>query len=81
VHEVKALAKELEIKLGLFMADALHLASAIYLRVPYFVVDDQHFLAPAVVNHAAKFGVQVLNLPDLIAALNASAGKPVPPSP
>ena len=78
---MKVLAKDLEVKLGLFMADAVHLASAIYLRVAYFVVDDHHFLEPAVMSYAASLGVQVLNLPDLIAALHASAGKAGPPSP
>jgi predicted nucleic acid-binding protein len=74
VKEVKTLTKDIELTLGLFMADALHLATAIYMVVQYFVVDDHHFLAPAVVNYAASFGVQVVNLPDLLAALNRGAG-------
>src|SRR5438046_1368880 len=52
VHEVKPLAKDIEMTLGLFMADALHLATAIYLRVQYFVVDDRHFFTPDVVQYA-----------------------------
>jgi hypothetical protein len=73
VSEVKTQTKEIQMTLGLFMADALHLATAIYLGVEYFVVDDHHFLTPDVVNYAAGFGVKVVNLPDLIAALNAAA--------
>jgi len=72
VREVKTLAKDMEVKLGLFMADALHLATAVYMRVEYFVVDDHHFLSPDVVNYAVGFGVKIVNLPDLIAALNAT---------
>jgi predicted nucleic acid-binding protein len=33
VSDVKPLAKDIEMQLGLFMADALHLATAVYLRV------------------------------------------------
>jgi hypothetical protein len=72
VSYVKPLAKDIEMQLGLFMADALHPATAVYLRVECFVVDDHHFLTPVVVNYAAGFGVQVVNLPDLIAALDAA---------
>lgn len=81
VHEVKPLTKDIEMSLGLFMADALHLATAVYLRVRLFVVDDHHFLTPVVVTYAAGFGVQVVNLPDLIAAVNAAAGGASPPVP
>jgi predicted nucleic acid-binding protein len=81
VAEVKTHAKDIIIALGLFMADALHLATAVYMRVRYFVVDDHHFLTPDVLNDAAGFGVQVINLPDLIAALNAVAGGAGPPPP
>jgi predicted nucleic acid-binding protein len=81
VREVRRQAKDIELGLGLFMADALHLAAAIYLGVQYFVVDDQHFLAPDVVKHAATCGVQVVNLPDLLAALTRGGGKASPPSP
>ncbi|HXG12839.1 MAG TPA: type II toxin-antitoxin system VapC family toxin [Gemmataceae bacterium] len=80
VREVKPQAIEIELALGLFMADAVHLATAVYVPVQYLVVDDRHFLTPDVITYAAGFGVQVVNLPDLIAALNA-AGRGVPPSP
>jgi len=77
IREVKTLAKDIEVTLGMFMADALHLATAVHLGVDYFVVDDHHFLTSAVVNYAVSFGVQVVNLPDLIASLN-SAGSAIP---
>lgn len=70
IREVKTLAKDIEVTLGMFMADALHLATAVHLGVDYF-------LTSAVVNYAVSFGVQVVNLPDLIAALN-SAGSAIP---
>ncbi len=72
VSNVKTQTKEIQMTLGLFMADALHLATAIYLGVAYFVVDDHHFLTPDVVNYAVGFGVKTVNLPALIAALNAT---------
>jgi hypothetical protein len=69
------LAKDLELGLGLFMADALHLATALYLNASHLVVDDHHFLAPEVVSYAAGFGVRIVNLPDLIAELDAAGGR------
>jgi predicted nucleic acid-binding protein len=80
VSQVKTQTKEIEITLGLFMADALHLASAVHQRAQYFVVDDYHFRTPAVVNFAAGFGVQIVSLPELIIALGP-AGSTSPPSP
>lgn len=74
VAEVKEAAKELEISVGLFMADALHLATAIHLGADYFVADDHHLLHPAVVAYARGEGVQIVDLPGLIAALNALGG-------
>jgi hypothetical protein len=78
VREVKTRAKDIEMSLGLFMADAVHLATATDMSVQYFEVDDHHFFAPDVQNYAAGFGVRVVNLPDLIAALNAPAAAPPP---
>ncbi len=77
VGEVRALAKDIQVDLGLFMADALHLATALYLRVTHFVADDRHLLNDDVVAYARRFGVEVVNLPDLISAL----GTPVSPAP
>jgi predicted nucleic acid-binding protein len=81
VTDVKTRTKEIEVALGLFMADALHLATAVHLGVSHFVTDDHHFLTPAVAGFAASAGLQVVNLPDLIAALGGPAGAPgsVPP--
>ncbi len=72
VRDVKTLSKELVKQFALFMADALHLATALYLGAEFFVVDDHHFLAPEVVNYATRSGVRIANLPDLIAALNTT---------
>jgi predicted nucleic acid-binding protein len=69
VTEVKVRAKDLEISLGLFMADALHLATAVHLQAEFFVTDDHHFLTPEVVGFAGRSGVKVLGLPDLMAAI------------
>lgn len=81
VGDVKVLAKDAEMSLGLFMADAIHLATAVYLGVQFFVVDDRHFLAPAVVAHASSAGVRVVDLPTLIAALGAAPGGAASPTP
>jgi len=81
VSQAKLLAKDLELTLGLFMADALHLATAVHLRASHFVTDDEHFLASSAVSHAAGLGVRVVNLPDLTAALSASKRASTAPSP
>lgn len=81
VTAAKTLTKEIEMGIGLFMADALHLASAINMKASHFVVDDHHFLTPAVASYAAGFGLQVVSLPDLIAALNTASSKTTPPTP
>jgi predicted nucleic acid-binding protein len=81
VSDVKVRAKEIIMTLGLFMADALQLATAVHLQTQYFVVDDRHFLTPPVQQYAAPFGVQVVNLPDLIAALGPAGSGPTPPTP
>jgi predicted nucleic acid-binding protein len=73
VREVKGQAKDLEIRLGLYAADALHLATAIHLGAAHFVTDDHHLLRDGVVKHAASCGVAVVNLPGLLSALDASA--------
>lgn len=72
VRDVKTLSKELVKQFALFMADALHLATAVYLGAEFFVVDDHHFLTPEVVNYAACSGVRIVNLPDLITALDTT---------
>jgi predicted nucleic acid-binding protein len=69
VSEAKPQAKEIEIVLGLFMADAIHLATAVHLGADFLVVDDHHFLTAHVVNYAANRGVRVVDLPGLIVAL------------
>jgi predicted nucleic acid-binding protein len=81
VGDVKAVAKDAEMSLGLFMADAVHLATAIYLGVQYFVVDDRHFQAPPVLAHASSAQVRVVDLPTLIAALSAASGGASSPIP
>lgn len=72
VNAVKRGAKNIQLRLGLFMADAIHLATAVHLGAEYLVVDDHHFLMPEVVNYAAGSGVSIVNLPDLISALDAA---------
>jgi hypothetical protein len=46
----------------------------VYLQVQYFVADDHHLLSPTVLSYAASVGVQVCDLPTLIAALGSSGG-------
>lgn len=72
-------AKELIVALYLAVADALHLATAIHAKAGYFVTEDQYLLKPGVVGHAKSLGVEVVDLPNLIAALNAPAAEPSPP--
>ncbi len=81
VEAVRALARDLIIALNLAAADALHLATAIHAKAHYFVTEDQYLLKPGPIGHAGTFGVRVVDLPNLIAALNASAAGPTPPSP
>lgn len=79
VAQVRTQAKELIVALYLAVADALHLATAIHAKAGHFVTEDQYLLKPGVVTHAKALGVDVVDLPNLIAALNASAAGPAPP--
>jgi len=65
VSEVKTLAKDAEIALGLYAADALHLATAIYLGARWLVTDDGHLLSAPVQKYASAFGVAVINLAEM----------------
>jgi predicted nucleic acid-binding protein len=76
VSGVRTVAKDLEVGLGLYVADALHLAAAISRRASHFVTDDQHFFVSDVVNYAAGLGLRIVNLPDIMLAL---AARQVPP--
>ncbi len=81
VKDVKEHAKDVEIAIGLYTADALHLATALFWKADYFAVDDHHFLTPKAKAYAASRGVQTVDLPALIAALNAAAPGPSAPTP
>ncbi len=59
VSEVKIPTKNAEIALGLYAADALHLATAIYLGARLLVTDDHHLLAEPVRQYAQMAGVRV----------------------
>jgi predicted nucleic acid-binding protein len=79
VDHLRNLAKDFVAAYYLGVADALHLATAIDTKARYFVSEDQDLLKSAVVNSVRGLGVEVVNLPSLIAALNASgAGPPSP---
>lgn len=70
VHEVKPLAKTLQLEVGLFMADALHAATALHLNAEFLVPDDRHLLGPEPLRYLAGRGLKAVNLPDLLAALD-----------
>lgn len=72
VREVKPFAKTLQLELGLFMADALHVATALQLNAEFLVADDRHLLGPEVLRYLAARGVKAVNLPGLLAALDAT---------
>ncbi|HKI32032.1 MAG TPA: PIN domain-containing protein [Gemmataceae bacterium] len=72
-----AKAKDIILALGLFMADAVQLATAVVLGAQYFATENHHFTAPFVCNGAAAMGVSVVDVPQMIAILNASGGGPV----
>ncbi|MBI3921070.1 MAG: type II toxin-antitoxin system VapC family toxin [Armatimonadetes bacterium] len=69
VGEVRALAKNAEISLGLYAADAVHLATAVHLGARLLVTDDHHLLSPLVKAYAAPSGVAVVDPQDAVAAL------------
>ena len=73
VGEIKPLAKDAQLHLGLFTADAIHLATALHFQVSHFVVDDGHFLASPVTAYVSRFAVKVVRLPEIISDLNARA--------
>jgi predicted nucleic acid-binding protein len=81
VSDAGARAKDVILSLGLFTADAVQLATAVVRGAPYFVTEDHHFTAPFVRNGAAAMGVTVVDLPQMIAALNAAGATPSPPTP
>lgn len=69
VSDVKILAKNAEIGLGLYAADALHLATAVHLGARWLVTDDDHLLADPVRQYAAAAGVAIVNPAEMMAQL------------
>ena len=69
VSEVKTLTKNAEIALGLYAADALHLATAIYLGARWLVTDDSHLLSVPVQEYASASGVAIVNPAEVMAQL------------
>ena len=69
VSEVKTLTKNAEIALGLYAADALHLATAIYFGARWLVTDDGHLLAVPVQEYASASGVAIVNPAEVMAQL------------
>ena len=65
VSEVKTLAKEIEISLDLYAADAVHLATTIFERCEFLVTDDNHLLKDDVRNYAKNNGVRIIKLDQL----------------
>ena len=72
VSEVKILTKNAEIVLGLYAADALHLATAIHLGARWLVTDDRHLLAAPVRQYALAAGVTIVNPAEVLAQLPGS---------
>lgn len=62
---------QVEIALGLYAADALHLATAIHLGARWLVTDDGHLLSVPVQKYASASGVAVVNLAEVMAQLTA----------
>ena len=69
VAAVKDRTCALEIALGLYAADAVHLATAIHAGARWLVSDDDHLLGNTVRAYAATAGVTVVSLPELIVQL------------
>lgn len=74
VSEVKVLTKNAEIALGLYAADALHLATAIYLGARLLVTDDHHLLAEPVRQYAQMAGVSIVTPAEAQSLLMADIG-------
>lgn len=69
VREVKDLAKDAQITLGLYAADAVHLATALERKATWLVTDDHHLLSQRVRAYATAAGVAVADLPTLLSHL------------
>ena len=65
MEDVLFLVKEIEIELGLYASDALHLASAINHSCKIFWSEDQHHLKNKTKNYMQKFGVEIKSLKEI----------------
>ena len=65
MEDVLFLVKDIEIELGLYASDALHLASAINHNCKIFWSEDQHHLKIKTKNYMNKFGIEIRSLKDM----------------
>ncbi len=72
VSEVKVLTRNAAIALGLYAADALHLATAIHLGARWLVTDDHHLLSDPVRQYALAAGVTIVNPAEMLAHLSTA---------
>lgn len=65
VSEAKALAEEIEIKLNLYAADSIQLASAIVSASSVLLTEDKHLLSPSVKEFARGRNVEIKRLSEI----------------
>ncbi len=58
-------ARDIEVKLGLYASDSLHLATALYCRCNTIWSMDKHFFKTETRNYLKRYGIQVKHLSEI----------------